>query len=293
MKTAIVQAGNFMVDKIISYYDSTWIDYRAVWLDKDNQAFHFGYWEPQIQTHGDALLNANRILADLAGIQPGHRVLDAGCAHGGTSFWLATERQAEVEGITLVPRQAEHATQEAHRRGLNGQVNFTVADYRNTQMEAGSFDAVIALESLCHAPDKVNFYREAARLLRPGGRLVIADYMRSRRPLSPEMEQICHEWLDGWAIEDIDTMEEHARNAEESGLSSVIVRDGTHWTRRSLRRLHRTSLFAWYPDLILSKLGLRTPTQRGNVVASRRQWQALRGHAWQYGVLTATKPEHV
>jgi len=174
---------------------------------------------------------------------------------------------------------------------LTDRVQFEKADYCHTGFADASFDVVWALESLFHAARKSDFYAEAARLLKPGGRLIVADYMRASRPLSDQQERTCKEWLNGWAIDDIDTPEEHTCNALDAGFEGVVVRDMTPATRRSLRRLHRLSLLVWYPDMALSKIGVRSPTQRGNVVASRRQWQALRSHAWQYGVLSATRAD--
>jgi len=99
----------------------------------------------------------------------------------------------------------------AAARKLGDRVAFEQADYTRTPFPAASFDVVWALESLCHAPDKAAFYREAARLLRPGGRLVIAEYVRAARPLSTQREGLLHQWLDGWAIPDLDTRAEHRK----------------------------------------------------------------------------------
>src|SRR5215813_12507551 len=92
-------------DAIIGYYDETWLDYRMLWLNPDNLAVHFGYTDSTTRSHTDALKNMNRVLADRVRIQPGERVLDAGCGVGGSSLWLARERGAEVVGITLAPSQ--------------------------------------------------------------------------------------------------------------------------------------------------------------------------------------------
>jgi cyclopropane fatty-acyl-phospholipid synthase-like methyltransferase len=278
-----------VLERVNTYYRETWFDYRAVWLHQEDVAFHFGYWQKGVRTHRAALLNANRVLADIARVQPGDRVLDAGCAHGGSSLWLAEQRAAEVVGITVVPGQARAARSLAATRGLDSRVTFEVRDYTQTGLEPGSLDVVWALESLCHAAQKRLFYREAARLLRPGGRLVVADYMRTARPLAASDERIVHEWLDGWAIHDIDTPDEHLAHAAAAGLTATW-RDGTSWTRPSLRRLHRLSLLAWGPDRLLHRVRARTPVQHGNVVASRRQYQALCRGAWVYGVLSAEKP---
>ena len=92
---------------ITDYYDHTWIDYRVLWLNRDNLAIHFGLYDETTHGHADALRNHNRVLADRIGLQPGERVLDAGCGVGGSAFWLAQRRAAEVVGITLPRSQVE------------------------------------------------------------------------------------------------------------------------------------------------------------------------------------------
>ncbi|MEP7189784.1 MAG: methyltransferase domain-containing protein, partial [Roseiflexaceae bacterium] len=163
-------------DAVIAYYDQTWLDYRLFWLNRRTLSVHFGYTDPTTRGHTDALLNMNRVLADRAAIQPGTRVLDAGCGVGGSSLWLAQARDAIVVGITPVASQVARARRFAAMRKLGDQITFEQADYTNTPFPDASFDVVWALESLCHAPAKAAFYREVARLLRPGGRLVLAEY---------------------------------------------------------------------------------------------------------------------
>ncbi|MGH3857334.1 MAG: hypothetical protein ACRDR6_28400, partial [Pseudonocardiaceae bacterium] len=65
-----------LTEAIVSYYDETWLDYRALWLNRDNLAVHFGYTDASTCGHTDALKNMNRVLADRARIQAGERVLD-------------------------------------------------------------------------------------------------------------------------------------------------------------------------------------------------------------------------
>src|SRR5262245_29829055 len=205
-----------LTESIVAYYDETWLDYRLLWLNGRNLSVHFGYADVTTRGHADALLNMNRVLADRAAIWPGERVLDAGCGVGGSSFWLAQERGAEVVGITPVASQVRRARRFAqprdlltdHRPPTNhyrpttteatgntqdgsrfsvpgsrfGHARFEQADYTATPFADATFDVVWSLESLCHAPGKDAFYREAARLLRPGGRLVVAEYVRAARP---------------------------------------------------------------------------------------------------------------
>jgi tocopherol O-methyltransferase len=279
-----------LTEAIVGYYDETWLDYRMLWLNRDNLAVHFGYTDDSTRGHTDALKNMNRVLADRAQIQPGERVLDAGCGVGGSSLWLATERSARVVGITLAARQVTMARSHAVRRGLADRVHFDVADFTATPFPDASFDIVWAVESLCHAPRKAAFYQEAARLLRPGGRVVVADFIRAARPLDPTGEQLLHEWLDGWAVPDIDTSAEHLGHLAAAGFTDARLDDVTVHTRPSLRRLYRMAYWT-YPLAVLGRVtGIRSEIQHGNVIASIRQYQALRHGAWFYSILSATVP---
>jgi tocopherol O-methyltransferase len=276
-------------DNIIAYYDETWLDYRILWLDRNNLSVHFGYADATARGHADALLHMNRVLADRAGIRPGQRVLDAGCGVGGSSLWLAEQRGVEVMGITPVASQVARARRYAAARGLCDHVAFEQADYTNTAFAAASFDVVWALESLCHAPDKGAFYREAARLLRPGGRLIAAEYIRAARPLGALGERLLHEWLDGWAIPDLDTRDEHLRHVAAAGFTAVQLDDVTAHTRPSLRRLYRMTLWGYPLAVLLRAAGIRSAVQHGNVIGALRQYQALERGLWFYGILSATK----
>jgi len=276
-------------DAVVAYYDQTWLDYRLFWLNRRTLSVHFGYTDATTRGHTDALLNMNRVLADRAGIQPGARVLDAGCGVGGSSMWLAQARGAIVVGITPVASQVARARSFATARKLGDQVTFEQADYTNTPFPDASFDVVWALESVCHAPDKATFYREAARLLRPGGRLVIAEYMRAARPLSAGGENLLHQWLEGWAIPDIDTRAEHLAHAAAAGLADAQIGDITAHTRPSLRRLYQLTRWA-YPLAVTGRaVGIRSAIQHGNVIGSLRQYQALDRDLWFYGMLAATR----
>ncbi|HEU0090005.1 MAG TPA: methyltransferase domain-containing protein [Pseudonocardiaceae bacterium] len=275
---------------IVDYYDQTWIDYRVLWLNRDNLAVHFGYTDESTRSHTEALKNMNRVLADRAAIQPGERVLDAGCGVGGSSLWLAKKRDVDVVGITLAEKQVAMARQHADRRGLAHRVRFEQADFTATPFADGSFDVVWAVESLCHAGSKAAFYREAGRLLRPGGRVIVADFLRTERPLDPIGERLLHEWLDGWAVPDIDTADEHLAHLAAAGFTEARLDDVTAHTRPSLRRLYRMAYYT-FPLAVLGHLfRIRSAVQHKNVIGSVRQYQALRRGAWFYSIICATKP---
>jgi tocopherol O-methyltransferase len=278
-----------LTDRIRAYYDETWGDYRWLWLSPRNYAIHFGYWDSTTRTHAQSLREMNRALADRIGVQPGQRVLDAGSGVGGSALWLARERGAEVVGVTLVASQVARARRFAAEAGLAGRVIFAQEDYTSTSFPAGSFDAVWAVESICHAPEKALFAREARRLLKPGGRLGMVEYMRVSRPLpTPADEDLMRSWLSGWAIPDIATQEEWTEWVSEADFDEIEISDITPNVLPSLRRLYWMTLALWPAEALVRRLGMRSETQHGNTRGAREIYRAVRRGLWREQILTAT-----
>jgi len=141
---------------------------------------HLPYW---FDDHDDtpAIEAARRItrrVGDGLGLRAGERVLDAGCGVGGPAVQLHREFGVRVTGVTISAVQATEATARAAEAGVGGSVDFQHGDYRSLRFADGSFDAVVAIESLMHAADLGEALAELRRTLRPGGRLGISDITR-------------------------------------------------------------------------------------------------------------------
>ncbi len=276
------------LDRVRAYYDQTWLDYRLLWLNRQNYAIHFGYWDDGTRSHSESLINMNRVLAAQVGIRRGQRVLDAGCGVGGSAIWLSKTFQIEVVGITPVATQVSRARRHAAEHGVGSVVSFDQQDYCDTSFPGGSFDVVWAIESVCHAPDKQRFLQEARRLLRPGGRLGMVEYMRTGRPHRTADEALLHSWLRGWAIPDLATGDEFLQWARDAGFDDVQLRDVTPNVRPSLRRLYRMATLSWPLAVMFRAAGMRSATQHGNIRGARDQYRALERGLWIQAILTAT-----
>jgi tocopherol O-methyltransferase len=277
------------LSELAAYYDETWSDYRLFWLNRRNLAIHFGYWDDSTRTHAQSLDRLNTVLAGQIGLRRGQRVLDAGCGVGGSAIWLARNYGVEVVGITPVLSQVERARRHARQAGVD-KVSFDQQDYTRTAFPPSGFDVVWAVESVCHAQDKRRFFEEAKRLLRPGGRLVMTEYLRHGRSYQPADEAHLHRWLSGWAIPDLATAGELRGWTEELGYTAIVIRDITDCVRPSLRRLYRLALLTAPGESLLTALRLRSQTQHRNHRGALVQYSALRRGLWSYAMITATVP---
>lgn len=287
--TAAAATNPGQLDAVRSYYDQTRLDYWWLWFTRGDQSIHFGYRDSNARTHRSSVLNMNRVLAERAGVTAGTKVLDAGCGVGSTSRWLARTYGATVTGITPVAGQVERSRQLTARAGIGDLVCTEQGDYLATGFDDGSFDVVIAQESICHSADKPGFLREAHRVLRPGGRLVIAEYFLFPRPYSAGEQALLEAWWTGWAIPDLAVGDEFVGWARDTGFDEVDMDDVTTNVRKSLRRLYRITLTFYPGELLLRAVRLRSKVQHGNVIASRDQWKALKRGLWYYGIFSATK----
>lgn len=278
------------IDKVIKYYDSTVIDYKLLWTGSKDLAIHFGYYDQETKNHYQSLLNMNAVLAGLAQISKTDRVLDAGCGYGGSAMWLAKNIGCEVSGISPVPYQIKKADHFAKKFQISDKVNFEVGDYARTSFPDNSFTVVWGLESLVHAESEKNVIQESYRLLKPGGRIVIAEYMlRENPPLSDAEKELISPWLKGWAMPNLQTPTEYKEMLLEAGFTNINFSDITENVRPSMDKLEKILWWRAFPAKIVYQLKVISPDHYGNVEASDCLIKTLKMGLWGYRVVTAEK----
>ena len=281
----------FTPEDISRYYDLSETHYRRVWQLDKSLSLHYGYWDESVRNFHEALLNINKVLAEWAGIRSGEKVLDAGCGIGGSSIWLAREKQCTVTGISLNETQIKKANRLAKALQLSGQINFDQQDYTHTSYPSSSFDIVWAIESVCYVNDKTEFLQEASRILKPGGRLIIADFFKAG-DLRLNEEAMVKQWAAGWAINDFATIEEFNSKLSENNFDSIAWKDATTAIMPSAKRLYR-SYFTGIAAARFYQLFHPRATRFGinNIKNARRQYATLKKGLWKYMIVRAGKPE--
>jgi cyclopropane fatty-acyl-phospholipid synthase-like methyltransferase len=267
---------------VIRYYEETDWDHRYVWHRGPYQAAHFGIYDETARNHKAALINTNEVMARIAGITPGMQILDAGCGWGGSALWLAKEKKVKVIGVNITGYQINECKDKAKRLGLQKECTFIESDYCDTPFADEQFDVVWSCESLCHAANKKDFYLEASRILKPGGRLILADYHREKRPFAKEEEKLLHKWLDGWACMDIDTSQEHHHHASDAGFATVHQHDFSSQVEVSLKNLYEHAARWSWMGTLGSSLRLLKPYRNKNVKGSKAMYQSYKAGLWRY-----------
>ncbi len=121
---------------------------------------------------------ATEELLDGLGEDPPRTILDVGCGIGGPARTMATTLGAEVVGVDLTPSFISAATELSVRVGLADRVTFRVGDALDLDVADESFDLATLFHVGMNIADKPQLFSELARVLRPGGQVLVYDIMR-------------------------------------------------------------------------------------------------------------------
>jgi cyclopropane fatty-acyl-phospholipid synthase-like methyltransferase len=236
--------------------------------------------DDSLATYVAAAEELTSLVCSAGRVADGQSILEVGCGFGGTLDTLCERlRDSTLLGLNIDGRQLQRARQGVPARRGN-RVHFVQADAGRLPVPAERFDAVLAVECIFHFKSRKEFFKEVARVLRPGGTFALTDFVLREGALV-ELAK----WMTGAAppasryyghsSSTAPTASGYQRLGNRSGLEPLADLDisaNTRPTYRAMRRLYRE---AGLPD--------------GEAATDYLEEMAARGYV-QYHILSFTKP---
>jgi SAM-dependent methyltransferase len=180
--------------------------------------WHTGYYLPDGPTGPEDQLRMEWRIALSADLPSARDVLEVGCGIGGPACHLASRTSARFRGLTPNAVQLELARGLAFKANLEDRVAFDLGSATDLPYADESFDVVLFFESPCHFPDRDRFFREAHRVLRPGGRLAGEDWLAAEGVSDADRERHLRPICEIWAMTPPGTTSSYAASMTAAGL---------------------------------------------------------------------------
>ena len=252
---------------------------------------HFGYyfsetsWPWPITT---ALRTMEAKLLTALRCPAGARVLDAGCGAGYVALFMAQIGGFHVDGIDLTPHHITKATKNIRDAEADDRVSVRVGDYHDlSTFQKNNFDGIYTMETVVHSTDPRKVLLEFLRVLKPGGRLVMHEYDRSRIADTPksiaDQAKAINTIVGMPAFEAFET-DDLKKLALSVGYEDVELVD---MSKHIVPMLWLFYIFAFIPYLLLRLFGLEwhfVNTTSGVAMYKGRKY-------WRYVQVSGKKPE--
>ena len=204
---------NSKKDQIISYYEGAGPDYFA-W--SKNYNMHFGYYEKGMNPFSlePMLERLNSEVLQRLEIEKNSQshIADFGCGLGASLRYCAKQYPlAKLKGVTIVPWQVEQGNFLCSTSGLTDRLKIIESDYTRTPIPSNSLDGVFAIESGCYANGgaKSDLLREIHRVLKPGGKFVMADgFLKHGKPLTGLLKLSYDKLCSSWALTELGNIQQ-------------------------------------------------------------------------------------
>lgn len=258
---------------VADHYDDLDSIYRQLW----GEHVHHGLWRTGQESSRDAVEALSDLVAEKLRFGVGDHLVDIGCGYGATARRFAAQG-ASVTGFTLSAEQLAHAPP---MRG----VTLVRQDWLENGMEAGCAQGAYSIESSEHMTDRPAFFRQARRVLRADGHLVVCAWLAAEKPSAWEvrhlLEPICYEGR----LPSMGSESEYRAMAQASGFACEDFEDLSASVSKTWSICLRRLVWGIVRDSALRRQVFRS-RNRLFALSVPRLMLAYRTGAMRYGIFT-------
>ena len=151
-------------------------------------------------------------IASLLTLKPGDWFADIACGRGGPGMWIARRTRTGVKGVDISAEAVAAAARRVPEFGLEARAFFSCGSFYHTGLQSASCDGVLSVDALWVAPDRDRALKEAARILKTGGKFVFTTWDGNIPFMPPD----------------------HRKNLENAGFRIEVYEETPGWKERQL-----------------------------------------------------------
>lgn len=253
-----------ILQDVQKYYDRNTESFQR--HGQSGLSIHRAVWGPGVTTRNAAVhFVDDLILRELRNFEPNPKVLDMGCGVGASLLYFAQRLAIVGEGVTISSLQASHAAKLFESARVNT-LRCRFGNFLALPSDIHDVDLAFSIEAFAHSPDAEGYFSQAARVVRPSGKLIICDDFLSQRAslnTSDKEREWLQEFRTGWKIRSLVTVDSARDTARSVGFTLISALDLTEFLE--LRRPRDIAIS------ILARIGKYLGYQ------GRDYWSALTG----------------